>query len=46
MFVETFGYFDNTKVTDIDAMKNVAGTISLMDNDTYDAIASYPIEIA
>lgn len=46
MFVETFGYFDNTKVTDIDTMKNVAGTISLMDNDTYDAIASYPIEIA
>ena len=46
MFAETFGYFDSTKVTDIDTMKNVAGTISLMDNDTYDAIASYPIEIA
>lgn len=46
MFVETFGYFDNTKVTNIDAMKNVAGTISLMDNDTYETIASYPIELA
>ena len=34
------------RVSAIDAMKNVAGTISLMDNDTYDAIASYPIEIA
>ncbi len=46
MFAETFGYFDSTKITDIEAMKNVAGTISLMDNDTYDTIASYPIEIA
>ena len=46
MFAETFGYFDSTKVTDIEAMKNVAGTISLMDNDTYDTIASYPIELA
>ena len=42
MFAETFGYFDSTKVTDIDAMKNVAGTISLMDNDSYETIASYP----
>ena len=46
MFAETFGYFDSTKVTDIDAMKNVAGTISLMDNDSYETIASYPIELA
>ena len=46
MFAETFGYFDSTKVTDIDAMKNVTGTISLMDNDSYETIASYPIELA
>lgn len=46
MFVESFGFFDNTKISDLDALKNVAGTISLMDNDTYDTVASYPIELA